>query len=190
MNPYRQRVWKIIEEMLPARAPIANALDFGSGDGWFARQMERSGWIENLTAVDIKRRDNVLFEPTIYDGDILPYAPRQFELVYSIDVLHHCPDPAAQLREILGCSSRYFLLKDHNYRTPVGQLELAVLDEIGNRKFGIPSLYQYQKRWEWFDIARSEGFELRKLVYPAPVHIGALGVLTNALQFVALWERT
>lgn len=189
MNPYRKRIWSQFEEILPSLAPEAPVLDFGSGDGWFASQMLSTGKTRDLTAYEIKLHPNVVHAPIIYGGGALPEPDQRFELSYSVDVMHHCPDPIAQIEDVLRCTRRYFLLKDHTYRTRLGQLELCVLDEIGNRKFGIPSLYQYQKRWSWFGPIQKQGFELKKLIHPAPCHVGAMGALTNPLQFIALWER-
>jgi SAM-dependent methyltransferase len=190
MNPYRLRILPLLLNLLRERAPAARALDFGSGDGWFATQMRASGLIGELVPVDVQARPNSFVEPIHYDGMRLPFDDRSFDLVYSVDVLHHGPDPAASLRDLVRCSSRLLLLKDHTWRTRAGKLTLAVLDEIGNRKFGIPCLYRYQRRWEWFDIIESEGFRLVRLIHPAVCHAGLMGRLTNSLQFAALWERS
>jgi SAM-dependent methyltransferase len=189
MNPYRQRTLPMLLNLLRERAPAGRTLDFGSGDGWFARQMRGSGLIDEVVPVDVQARKNSFVQPQLYDGKRLPFADRSFDLVYSVDVLHHCPDPAASLRDLVRCSNRLVLLKDHTWRTRLGKFTLALLDEIGNRKFGIPCLYRYQRRWEWFDVIQSEGFRLVQSTHPAECHTGLLGRMTNALQFAALWER-
>ena len=66
---------------------------------------------------------------------------------------------------------------------------LRLLDEVGNRRFSIGSPGHYQRGFEWLETLRSRGFAVRKLVHPARCHTGALGALTNGLQFVALLER-
>ena len=189
MNPYRQRVLSMMRELLAPHGAQAAALDFGSGDGWFAQQMLAHGVVTALTPLDVKRRQTVCMEPVIYAGGVVPYTDGQFDLVYSVDVLHHCPNPCEQLVDIARCSSHFLLIKDHTYSTPVGYAALAVLDELGNRKFGIPSPYRYQRRWEWHDVLVSRGWTRVGLTYPAKCHVGLLGALTNSLQFVALYER-
>ncbi len=189
MNPYRQRVWSELSGMVRQSQPYTKVLDFGSGDGWFARQFLDSGLTKNLTPIDVKRRENVLVEPQIYPGGTLPFADRSFELVYSVDVLHHCTDPLAQLDELARCTSRYLLLKDHTYDSLVGRYTLAILDELGNRRFGIPSLYLYQKGTAWHTHLLACGFKAVKFVHPLRCHVGLLGALTNSLQYAALYER-
>ena len=190
MNPYRQRIWAATHELLDRHRPYETVLDFGSGDGWFANQFLASGLAKQLTPIDIKRREKVLVEPQLYPGGALPFADRSFELVYAIDVLHHCPEPMAQLLELARCSSRYLFLKDHTYRSESGRYTLAVMDELGNRKFGIPSLYKYQKGDAWHVLLVSSGFRAIQYVQPFKCHVGLLGAVTNRLQYVALYERT
>ena len=189
MNAYRERVWRLLRDTIAPRGPFRNVLDFGSGDGWFASQFNGSGLVSRLVPLDVKRRDAVFVEPQLYSGHILPFGDAEFDLVYSVDVLHHCPDPMLQLAELRRCSSRYLLLKDHKCQTQIGRYALAVLDELGNRRFGIPSTYRYQRKWEWHAQLLAAGWQSISFIHPAPCHTGALGAMTNSLQYVALYER-
>jgi len=129
MNPYRQRVLSMMLELLEHHGAQPAALDFGSGDGWFAQQMLAHGIVKDLTPLDIKRRQTVCVEPVVYAGGAVPYANGQFDLVYSVDVLHHCPNPTEQLIDIARCSKHLLLIKDHTCSTPIGYAALALLDE-------------------------------------------------------------
>lgn len=189
MNPYRERVWRMLLDLAEEHGPFRNALDFGSGDGWFAMQFNRSGMVSQLVPLDIKRRATVFVEPQLYVGDVLPFDSAAFDLVYSVDVLHHCPDPLAMLAELERCSSRFLLLKDHSYETWLGRYALAILDELGNRRFGIPSPYRYQRKWEWHRYLLSNGWQSIAFIHPAACHTGPLGAATNGLQYIALYER-
>lgn len=189
MNPYRRRVLDMFRGVLRPLAPFERSLDYGGGDGWFAWSFQQDGLVRAVTAVDVQQRPHTFAPVTYYDGQRLPYPDRSFDLVSSIDVLHHCPSPRASLTEALRCSGRFFLLKDHTYRGLGGKLTLGLLDEVGNRRFGVPSLYHYQKQWEWFPWIEEAGFVLRQLIYPARCHVGPLGWTTNSFQFIGLWER-
>jgi SAM-dependent methyltransferase len=189
MNTYRCRLLELFCDLLRPATPVESALDFGCGDGWFAEAIRRHGITRQVTGVDVQLRQSCCIEPIQYDGRRLPFADAAFDLVSSIDVLHHCPHPVASLHEALRCARRWFLIKDHTYRSPAGKLALCILDEVGNRRFGVPSPYHYQRAREWFPSIEAAGFALRQLIHPAPCHRGLLGWATNRLQFIALWER-
>ncbi|MCH2241132.1 MAG: class I SAM-dependent methyltransferase [Aquabacterium sp.] len=189
MNPYRQRIWQTIETVLSGVGPLGPVLDFGCGDGWFASQLSATGLVSSLTPIDVTRREKTLVEPLLYDGARLPFPDASFDLVYSIDVLHHCPAPQDSLRDLLRCSARYLLIKDHNHHGWLGKMALAVMDELGNRRFGIPSPYLYQERWNWLPLIEAAGFRQLTFIHPMACHTGVMGAATNSLQFLGLWER-
>ncbi|HEX5760919.1 MAG TPA: class I SAM-dependent methyltransferase [Thermoanaerobaculia bacterium] len=189
MNPYRRRILDLALELTAPHRPFARALDFGSGDGWFAASFRAAGLAGEVVPVDVLRRRRTVVEPRLYDGARLPFDDGSFDLAYAVDVLHHCPDPPASLAELLRVTRGWLLLKDHTHRGLRQRCTLALLDEIGNRRFGVPSLYRYQRGWEWLPQIAAAGFTLERLIHPAPCHGGALGGATNGLQFVALWRR-
>ena len=189
MSVYRQNLLEIVRPLLAGRR-VAKALDFGSGDGWFASTLRGQRLVSEVVAVDVHRRRRPIVEPIIYQGERLPFADRAFDLVYAFDVLHHCSDPAASLRDLSRCAARYLLLKDHRYRSSLDWALLCALDEIGNRRFGVRSLYHYQREWEWFPVIEREGFEVKQLIHPAVCESRPpLSWFVNRLHFVALWQR-
>lgn len=189
MNPYRRRILDSFDTLLRPHAPFSRCLDFGAGDGWFAASFLERRLTKDVTAVDVQARPNSFAAVTLYDGVRLPFPERSFDLVSCVDVLHHCPDPRASLEDALRCADRFFLIKDHTFEGPAGRAALAVLDEIGNRRFGIPSPFNYRTRQQWSDWIEDAGFVLRNMVHPARCHEGVLGWATNGLQFIGLWER-
>jgi SAM-dependent methyltransferase len=186
---YRERVLDQIQVLLHTVPKAGIALDFGAGDGWFADRIERLGHARRVIPVEVSVRPGSLKRPVLFDGHRLPFANRVFELTLAIDVLHHCPDPARAIEEALRCTKRYFVLKDHTYRRRVDWLTLAIMDELGNRRFGIHSPHRYQYEWNWNSHFETCGFIRESLIYPAPCHSGIVGRTTNHLQFVALWVR-
>lgn len=172
-----------------SRPPARLALDFGSGDGWFAKEMARIGIAEKIHPVDVKVWPDLVTPPILFDGHSLPFQTRAFDLIFAVDVLHHCAEPELAIDELLRCSNRYLLIKDHSYRSLVEWCALSLLDELGNRRFKIPSPRHYQREWSWNAHIESRGFTREALLSPAPCHIGPLGYWTNHLQFIALWRR-
>jgi SAM-dependent methyltransferase len=189
MNAYRLRVLDQLKATLAPLGPVDSALDFGSGDGFFAHSLRAQTALAAITPVDVVERAHSLVRPLLYDGQRLPFADRSFELAYSVDVIHHCPDPLAALADLARCTRRWLMLKDHQYTSAPGRLTLAVLDELGNRRFGIHSPYLYQRDWQWVKWIEAHGFVRRSFVHPMRCHTGLLA-LTNRLQFMGLWERS
>lgn len=189
MFGYRQRVLTFCTRLLAGRGAGLTALDMGSGDGWFAHRFAARGVMGPITAVDVSRRRAPLVEPILYDGTTLPFADRAFDIVYAIDVLHHCADPVANLHEAMRCADRYLLLKDHVYETRIGRFMLCALDEMGNRAVGVPSPYHYQHRWDWLPVIEAAGFVPEGLIHPAHCHPLAPRAASSRLQFVGLWRR-
>ncbi len=189
MTLYRTRILDFVRKLLNPLGSIDSALDFGSGDGFFASQWGQQGAIKSVTAVDVIQRRTTLVAPLIYDGQRLPFADHTFDLAYAIDVLHHCQDPVEALSDLCRCSNKYLLIKDHTYLSHFGKWTLGVLDEIGNRRFGIPSPYLYQRGWEWVAQIESSGWQRLALMNPLYCHTGILGAATNRLQFIGLWKR-
>lgn len=188
-NPYRQRILADLAAALQPLGPIERALDFGAGDGFFAHHLPQVAALGSVTPVDVVARAQGWLRPQLYPGDRLPFADRSFDLAYAVDVLHHCPDPLAALADLARCSRRHLLIKDHHHHGPLGKLALGVMDELGNRRFGIPSPYLYQRDWAWVHWIESQGFRRRLFVHPMRCHVGLMGALTNGLQFMGLWER-
>jgi SAM-dependent methyltransferase len=189
MNSYRCRILEMFRTLVQPYAPLGRWLDFGGGDGWFSWSFAQANLAREVVPIDVQERPRTFSKVALYNGERLPFPDRSFDVVSSIDVLHHCPAPSASLSDALRCSDRFFLLKDHTHRGIAGKVALCLLDEIGNRRFGIPSPYRYQKGFEWSSLIEDAGFVLRHLIYPARCHTGALGWATNQLQFVSLWER-
>ncbi len=189
ITDYRQRTLACIKHALQAVGPIEAALDFGSGDGFFCQGLKASGLLRDVTPIDVVERKNSLVRPQLYPGGRLPFADASFNLVYAVDVLHHCPDPVLALDELVRCTRRWLMIKDHNCHGAAGHLTLAVLDELGNRRFGIPSPGLYQRDWAWVTRLEARGFTRQTFVHPMPCHNGLLGALTNNLQFLGLWQR-
>lgn len=189
MNPYRIRTWSHISALLREVDSPSDILDFGAGDGWFAGQVKSLLPESGVVAVDVVARKNALLTPVIYKPkDPLPFADNSFDLSYAIDVLHHCHSPEFYLQELMRVSRRYILIKDHICGNRLDFLMLFVLDELGNRRFGIPSPGNYQRGWQWRRTLEKNGWQQVGLIYPCECHSGLLGMITNHLQYVALYE--
>lgn len=189
MANYRPNVARHLRSVLRDLGPIDSLLDFGAGNGWILNQMLTTEvLVGSARAVDVQRRDRYHMPVDLYDGDRLPFDDGEFDTSMAVDVIHHCPRPADALREIARVTRRYLVLKDHTFQGALGFVVLSALDEIGNRKFGIPNRYRYQRAFAWDDVLGREGFVVRKRVSPLPCHDGPL-TITDRLQCLVVYER-
>jgi ubiquinone/menaquinone biosynthesis C-methylase UbiE len=90
--------------------PFPEALEIGSGTGYFSLNLLQLGLIERLVATDISpgmlaelaataERLGLDLETTATDAERLPFEDRSFDLVFGHAVLHHLPDLPAALAE-------------------------------------------------------------------------------------------
>jgi SAM-dependent methyltransferase len=187
-HAYRHRILRRMAHAIERVGPIGRVLDFGSGDGYFAKHLPELIRVSSMAAVDVAERQQAWVRPTLYSGDRLPFPDRSFDLVYAVDVLHHCPDPFVALAEMCRCTRQYLLIKDHNCSGSLGKLVLSIMDEMGNRRFGIPSPYRFQHDWGWIRWLSERGYERLDWEHPMGCHAGILAP-TNRLQFLGLWQR-
>jgi SAM-dependent methyltransferase len=90
--------------------PFGDALEIGSGTGYFAINLLQLGTIERLVATDISpgmlaeltataERLGLEIDTRITDAERLPFEDASFDLVFGHAVLHHLPDLPAALAE-------------------------------------------------------------------------------------------
>jgi SAM-dependent methyltransferase len=90
--------------------PFDDALEIGSGTGYFSLNLLQLGAIERLVATDISpemlstlaktaARLEVKAETTVTDAETLPFEDQSFDLVFGHAVLHHLPDLDRALSE-------------------------------------------------------------------------------------------
>jgi ubiquinone/menaquinone biosynthesis C-methylase UbiE len=91
--------------------PFMDALEIGSGTGYFSLNLVQLGLIERLVATDISPgmlaelrstadRLGLDIRTEATDAERLPFEDRSFDLVFGHAVLHHLPDLDASLREL------------------------------------------------------------------------------------------
>jgi SAM-dependent methyltransferase len=93
----------------PSR-PFGDALEIGSGTGYFALNLAQQGLVERVIATDISPgmlatlsetagRLGLPLRTQVTDAETLPFENESFDLVFGHAVLHHLPDLDAALGE-------------------------------------------------------------------------------------------
>ncbi len=119
-----------------------SVLDAGCGSGRHAHYAARFGarvWAADLgPAIEVARRnagsagDIAFVQSDLYR---LPFAPESFDMVYSLGVLHHLPDPEAGFRSLLRLVKPGGEVQIYLYWKPEGQpVKAALLALVGGMR--------------------------------------------------------
>jgi hypothetical protein len=105
------------------------------------------------------------------------------------DVLHHCDDPIAILREMNRVAKEAIVLKDHIADGPTSRKLLCAMDWVGNIGYGTRVPFTFLSSSEWQEAFGKIGLTLvhsrRDLrLYPYPF----TWIFDSNLHFVALLE--
>ena len=108
-----------------ATAPHERILDVGTGTGLIALELCRQSAEVHVTGVDLAAhmlavaRENVLRSEvasrialTLVDAKSLPFGDRTFDAVLCNSILHHIPEPAVAVREMLRVTARALFVRD------------------------------------------------------------------------------
>jgi SAM-dependent methyltransferase len=141
--------WKRnFEDYLRPHAPEDLAgrtvLDVGTGSGRHAAQAAAAGArvvaVDLGDSIDVARRNLPPDVLTVQaDAEDLPFEPGNFDIVMSIGVLHHLPDPARALRAIARFAKPGGHVHIYLYWWPESRLQRAVLRGVaGTRRLTVP----------------------------------------------------
>jgi SAM-dependent methyltransferase len=185
--PRVDRVARAVAEQIGRASSV---LDVGCGDGTVARDVAERVGASRVAGVDIKVRKEVAIEVSAYDGLNLPFPDGAFEAVVISDVLHHCKDPGAVLRETLRVASRVVVIKDHFRFGPVSDKILLLMDVIGNAGPAVEVQGTYFAPGEWIDLVTKAGGRFTRLAWPLQIHDYPFRLVTrDELQFCARVEH-
>ena len=139
-----------------------------------------------IHGIDVLARSQTRILVTPFDGLRFPFFDNSFDVVTFVDVLHHATDPLRLLKEAKRVVRGTILVKDHLLDGLGANVTLRLMDQVGNRRFGvdIPHNYWTPRRWqETFDSLglRIDTWKPRLALYPRP----ATWLFDRSLHFVA-----
>lgn len=149
---------------------VGSLLDVGCGDGVNTRTLAAQAGAKRVVGVDVLVRPTAVIEVHSYDGTHLPFPDRSFDAVTIVDVLHHCSDPQAVLREAVRVADKLVAIKDHFAFGPVTHKILYFNDIVGNAKDGIPSPGTYFEPQQWVEMIQEAGGRMAALDWPLKTH--------------------
>ena len=178
-----------ISELMPKE--VLSVLDVGAGTGEMAQAISSFRPELIFSGVDVYIRPKTFIPVVKYDGDRLPFNDNSFDAVITVDVLHHCDDPVAVLKECARVSKRFVIIKDHVSDSVYDEKILAFMDWVGNSAHGVVLPYNYLSTSDWasaFDKAGLKSMHNAKQLnlYPMPLDI----VFGGSLHCLHLLKKT
>ena len=163
-----------ISELMPKE--VLSVLDVGAGTGEMAQAISSFRPELIFSGVDVYIRPKTFIPVVNYDGDRLPFDDDSFDALITVDVLHHCDDPVAVLKECARVSKRFVIIKDHVSDSVYDEKILAFMDWVGNSAHGVVLPYNYLSTSDWasaFDKAGLKSMQNAKQLslYPMPLDI-------------------
>lgn len=126
--------------------PDETILDVGSGICDITNLLINRG--HPVTALDVDDFSYVAaIQPVIYDGEVMPFADKQFDTALILTVMHHTPHPEIILREAARVARRVIITEDIYYNTP-HKYATFFMDSLLNLEFtGHPHTNKTDKQW-------------------------------------------
>lgn len=144
----------LLAQLIPRKARV---LDVGCGDGLVAHLIMTMRPDTQVEGIDVLIRDKSFIPVAKYDGRVIPYPDRSFDLVMVVDVLHHTLEPMVLLREAARVTSKAVIIKDHTLDGLLAGPTLRFMDWVGNARFHISLPYNYWPRQKWSQAFESLG---------------------------------
>jgi SAM-dependent methyltransferase len=139
-----------------------------------------------VRGVDVLVRDDALIEVEAFDGERLPAAEDDFDVVLFVDVLHHTDHARPLLREARRVAKRWVVVKDHTRNGLLAGPTLRLMDRVGNARHGVALPFHYWSEATWHRVLAEEGFEIDRWqgslgLYPFPSNL----LFDRHLHFIA-----
>ncbi len=182
-----RRVRQLAKHFADVIPPRKRVLDIGTGNGRLARRILDLRPDLTIQGIDVRSNIDAEIPVTEYDGITIPFEGDSWDICMASDVLHHCDDPMAMLREMNRVAIDAIVIKDHFADTRFDYTLLCAMDWAGNFGYGTQVPFNFLSSREWLESFSTIGLtpvEVRKSLqlYPIPF----TWLLDRNLHFVAL----
>jgi len=92
-------------------SPNDRIIDIGSGNGLITDYLRQEGFdVTPLDIIDMAYHERV--SPVVYDGDVMPFEDKSFDVALILTVLHHIEEPDAVLVETQRIAQKIIIIED------------------------------------------------------------------------------
>lgn len=173
-----------LAELIPRDKTV---LDVGCGNGKLARLLFEMRPDLEIVGIDVKVAPNPAIPITTYDGNSIPFDSQSWDICLASDVLHHCTEPIAVMREMKRVARESIVIKDHFSEGFISRSLLSLMDWIGNYGYGTDVPFNFMSSAQWNQAYSDLGLipqaqETKLRLYPFPFTL----VLDHKLHFIVM----
>ena len=140
----------------------SSILDVGCDDGVVSKLIMDLNPSLKIVGVDIQSDRPSRIPKKVYDGKRLPYSDNSFDVVISINVLHHVKDIPSLLKEMTRVSSKHVIIKDFVTYSIFSKIYHCIFDYVTTLAYGIKCVYNFPSYREWNHYFEKSGLKLIK----------------------------
>jgi len=152
---------------------LGKVLDIGSGRGYIAKEISKSG--NKVQCLDVKDLNLTNLPLKLYDGKNIPFETNSFDTVLICYVLHHAKDPITLLKECARVSRKRIIIFEDNADSPLTK----ILDILFNKLHGVHTPLNFKNFNEWIKEFKKLDLKIIKIkrgvekqwFYPGVEHI-------------------
>ena len=143
----RTRAQRLVHQMAPYLTPGDRILDLGCGTCHVADALIANGH-GRPTLLDVEDFSFVeSLTPQLYDGAVIPFEDKRFDVVLLVTVLHHTREPERLIVEAARVANRLIVIEDV-YGSFIGRIATNVMDSVSNLEFfGHPHANRSDREW-------------------------------------------
>ena len=134
-------------------------LDVGMGNGTIAKQVQKdyNADIKGVDVIDYNITDIPL---TIYDGRRIDFKDGSFDITLIMEVLHHCDDALAVLKEVKRVTKDKIIIFEDVYTSKIHKIVTYLYDFMMNIRHSVNVPFNFKNQREWVNIFRELGLRL------------------------------
>lgn len=175
---------------LPETNSLCKCIDIGCGDMRISGMISNILPLSNWECIDLHPggRGAEWEKYQQFDGKTIPFPAQTFNVAILADVLHHCNDAQALLREAKRVA-RYVVIKDHYEYGRYSRTMLRAMDIYGNWAYGVRIPDKYFDKVSFAEMCKQLCLEITDISIGLELY-KHLPILRNLLrsewQFVAV----
>lgn len=167
-NPiYKKQLAKVVADLCPDDSYI---LDYGCDDGSTAKMIMKFNPSLKIVGIDIQNNRPAQIPKKKYDGKRIPYPDNTFDIVISLDVLHHTRDIPQHIQEMKRVTKKYLIIKDHVTYGLFSKLLISFTDYISNVPYSIKCTFNFPFTKEWHRMFQEQNLTI--IANPKNINFG------------------